>query len=126
MSKQEINYDLSDSGRAAWTPDASRPGSGNFCYGHRGVQSIASSTPNNSEPGAGAAVTYQYKFSGAPGWAQAAEVQNAFPRVASDLANTGLATATLTDTENGWQVTTPPPHKEYATKKPTDDGGVMQ
>ncbi len=109
VSKQEVNYDLSDSGRSAWTADANQPGYGNFCYGHRTVQSITSSTPNNGEPGATTTVNYQWSFSGAPSWAQAAEVQNAFPQVRSDLAGNGSASATLTDTSNGWQVTTPPP-----------------
>jgi hypothetical protein len=109
VSKQEINYDLSGNGRSAWTADPNQPGYGNFCYGHRKVQKITSSTPNNGEPGATATVNYQYGFTGAPGWAQAAEVQNAFPQVKSDLAGGGSASATLTDSNNGWQVTTPPP-----------------
>lgn len=109
VSKQEINYDLSNSGRSAWTADASQPGYGNFCYGHSKVQTITSSTPNNGQPGSTVTVSYQYGFTGAPGWAQAAEVQNAFPQVKSDLAGGGSASATLTDTSNGWQVTTPPP-----------------
>lgn len=108
ISKQEINYDLSDSGRSAWTADASEPGYGNFCYGHRGVQSITSATPNDGQPGATATIAYQWSFSGAPGWAQAAEVQTAFRQVKTDLAATGSASATLTDTANGWKVTTPP------------------
>lgn len=109
VSKRQINYDLSDKGRSAWTADANQPGYGNFCYGHRKVESITSSTPNNGEPGATTTVSYQYSFAGAPQWAQAAEVQNAFPQVRSDLAGNGSASATLTDTANGWQVTTPPP-----------------
>jgi len=109
VSKQEINYDLSDSGRSSWTADPSQPGYGNFCYGHRVVKSITSSSPNNGEPGATTIVSYQYGFDGAPGWAQSAEIQNAFPQVKSDLAGNASATATLTDTTNGWQVTTPPP-----------------
>lgn len=109
VSKQEINYDLSDNGRSAWTADPNQPGYGNFCYGHRTVQTITSSTPNNGQPGATTTVNYQWSFSGAPGWAKSAEVQNAFPQVKSDLAGGGTASATLTDTANGWQVTTPPP-----------------
>ena len=68
VSKQEVNYDLSDNGRSAWTADANQPGYGNFCYGHRTVQSITSSTPNNGEPGATTTVNYQWSFSGAPSW----------------------------------------------------------
>lgn len=126
ISKQEINYDLSDNGRSAWTADSTEPGYGNFCYGHRSVQSITSSSPNNGEPGATSTIAYQWGFSGAPGWAQAAEVKNAFPQVASDLAGTGAASATLTDTASGWQVTTPPPASARTPKSSPADGSVVQ
>lgn len=126
VSKQEINYDLSDNGRSAWTADANQPGYGNFCYGHHTVQSITSSTPNNGQPGATTTVSYQYSFTGAPAWAQAAEVQNAFPQVKSDLAGAGSASATLTDTANGWQVTTPPPSSEPGPKSSAVDGKIVQ
>ena len=127
VSKQEINYDLSDKGRSAWTADANQPGYGNFCYGNRKVESITSSTPNNGEPGATATVNYQWSFSGAPSWAQSAEVQNAFPRVKRDLAGNGTASATLTDTQNGWQVTTPPPSPSAANAQGTSaaDGEIV-
>src|SRR6185437_8992313 len=104
VSKRQINYDLSDNGRGAWTADANQPGYGNFCYGHRTVQSITSSTPNNGQPGSTATVTYQYGF----------------PQVKSDLAGTGSATATLTDTSNGWQVSTPPPGSGSSRATPAD------
>jgi hypothetical protein len=124
ISKQEINYDLSDTGRSAWTVDSTQPGYGNFCYGHRGVQSITSSTPNGGEPGASTTVNFQYSFSGAPGWTQAAVVQNAFPQVKTDLAGTGAAVATLTDTANGWRVTTPPGGR--ISRSSAADGSVVQ
>jgi hypothetical protein len=129
VSKQEINYDLSDSGRSAWTADANQPGYGNFCYGHRTVQTITSSTPNSGEPGATTTVQFQYGFTGAPGWAKSAEVQNAFPQVKSDLAGGGSASATLTDTANGWQVTTPPPSSGNGPNAPNAssvDGKIVQ
>lgn len=126
VSKRQINYDLSDNGRAAWTADANQPGYGNFCYGHRSVKTITSSTPNNGQPGSTATVTYQYGFDGAPGWAQAAEVQNAFPQVKSDLAGTGSASATLTDTTNGWQVSTPPPGSGYPRNATSADDKIVQ
>jgi hypothetical protein len=103
ISKQENNYDLSDKGRGQWTADTAQPGYGNFCYGHRSVQSIVSSTPNTGQPGAITQVTYTYNSSSAPDWAKAPETQTAFPKVASDL-NPGNATATLVDTSDGWQV----------------------
>ena len=124
ISKQEINYDLSDSGRSAWTADTTQPGYGNFCYGHRGVQSITSSSPNSGEPGATTVVNYQWSFSGAPSWAKAAVVQTAFPQVQSDLAGNGTASATLTDTADGWKVTTPPPGGSRKTT--SADGSIVQ
>src|ERR1700758_329576 len=44
-SKQVNNYDLSDKGRATWTPDSSQPGYGNFCFGQREVTSVDGFTP---------------------------------------------------------------------------------
>jgi hypothetical protein len=128
VSKQEVNYDLSDNGRSAWTADANQPGYGNFCYGHRTVQTITNSTPNNGQPGATTTVTYQWGFSGAPGWAKSAEVENAFPQVRSDLAGNGSASATLTDTSNGWQVTTAPPSPSSGNqpKSSAADGEIVR
>lgn len=128
ISKEEINYDLSDKGRSAWTADRSQPGYGNFCYGHRSVQSILSSTPNDAQPGATTTVSFQYNFSGAPDWAQAAETQNAFPQVKADLSGNGTASATLTDTTNGWQIQTPPPTSIPMNSQPVTpaDGKIVQ
>jgi hypothetical protein len=104
VDKQETNYDLSDAGRAAWTPDPNQPGFGNFCYGQRSVSSIDSATDNNGQPGATSVVVYHFTFSGAPSWTSSAEVQNAFPQMRTDLTGNGVATKTLVDTNNGWQV----------------------
>jgi hypothetical protein len=114
ISRQEVNYDLSDKGRSAWTADPTQPGYGNFCYGHRSVQSIDSSTTNDAEPGATTVVTYHYTFSAAPDWAKAAETQTAFPHLQSDLSGTGIATAALVDSTNGWQIQTPPPTRSHS------------
>jgi hypothetical protein len=105
ISKQQNNYDVSDKGRSAWTPDPSQPGYGNFCYGHRKVSSIDSYTPTSSEPGATTTVQYHYTFADAPAWASAAETQTAYPRVQQDLSPTPkAASANLTNTSNGWQM----------------------
>jgi hypothetical protein len=104
-SKQVTNYDLSDNGRSAWTVDVQQPGFGNFCYGHRKVSSIDSSTPTTSDVGATTQVAYHYKLADAPGWATAAETQNAYSQVRADLSGAQAAHATLTNTSNGWQVT---------------------
>lgn len=125
ISKQEVNYDLSDKGRSAWTADPSQPGYGNFCYGHRSVQSIDNSTPNNAQPGATSVVTYHYSFSGAPDWAKAAETQTAFPNVRANLSGSGTASATLVDTSNGWQVQTPPPSSD-SQPATAADGKIVQ
>ncbi len=107
-SKQVTNYDLSDKGRGAWTPDPQQPGAGNFCYGKVSVDTIDSATPTTSQPGATTTVNYHYKISGAPAWATAAETQTAFPALQTALAGPMTGTATLTDTSSGWAVTQGP------------------
>jgi hypothetical protein len=103
-SKQVNNYDLSDKGRSVWTADTQQPGFGNFCYGHRKVSGIDSSTPTTSSPGATTQVSYHYTLGNAADWAKAAETQNAFPQIHSDLAGPQDGRATLTNTNSGWQV----------------------
>jgi hypothetical protein len=103
-SKQVNNYDLSDKGRAAWTADTSQPGYGNFCYGHRKVSSIDSSTPTTDAVSATTQINYHYTVADAAGWATAAETQNAYPQLQTELAAPQNAQATLTNTSNGWQV----------------------
>jgi hypothetical protein len=103
-SKQVNNYDLSDKGRSVWTADVNQPGFGNFCYGHRKVSSIDSSTPTTSAVGATTQVNYRYTVADASAWASAAETQNAYPQLRSELAAPQNARATLTNTNNGWQV----------------------
>lgn len=110
-SKQVTNYDLSDKGRSAWTADTTQPGFGNFCYGQRKVSTIDSSSPTTSDVGATTQIAYHYTISGAPDWANAAETKTAFPQVATDLAGPMAASATLTNTANGWQVTSTPDAK---------------
>jgi type IV pilus biogenesis protein CpaD/CtpE len=122
VSRQEINYDLSSKGRSAWTADTTQPGYGNFCYGQRSVSSIDSSTPNNGQPGATTTVAYHYTVSNAPAWATASETQNAFPNLQASLAG-GSASATLIDTNNGWQIQTPPPSP---TGSNDVDGKIVQ
>ena len=103
-SKQVNNYDLSDKGRSAWTPDVNQPGFGNFCYGHRKVTTIDSATPTSSAVGAATQIAYHYALSDAPAWAAAPETQTAYPQLRSDLASPQAGQATLTNTSSGWQV----------------------
>ena len=106
VNQQVTNYDLSDKGRGSWTASQSDPSYGNFCYGHREVSSIDSSNATGDQPGATATVAYHYSFTSVPGWAKDGGLQNAFPNVQRNLSG-GAATATLTDTSNGWQVQAP-------------------
>jgi hypothetical protein len=110
-SKQVNNYDLSDKGRAAWTADVNQPGFGNFCYGQRKVSSIDSSTPTTDQPGATTQVGFHYAVADAPAWAIAPETQTAYPQLRADLAGPQTGSATLTNTDNGWHVSSARPAK---------------
>jgi hypothetical protein len=104
-SKQVTDYDISDKGRTQWTPDASQPGYGNFCYGHREVKSVDSFTPVTTENVFNTTtVGYHYDMADVPGWAQLPETKTAFPNVQTALAGPQPATAKLVQTQNGWQV----------------------
>ena len=105
-SKQVNNYDISDKGRSAWTAEPDQPGFGNFCYGHRKVSTIDSSTPTTSAVGATTQVAYHYTMADVPGWASAAETQTAYPRVRS-VATPLASNATLINTNNGWEFGAP-------------------
>lgn len=122
VSKRENNYDLSDKGRAAWTADPNQPGYGNFCYGHRKVSTIDSNTPSSDQPGATATVNYHYTLTNVPAWASAAETQTAFPQLRA-ASTPQASTATLTNTSNGWQVTTAPDTTHPSTSA---DGRIVQ
>jgi hypothetical protein len=124
-SKQVTNYDLSDKGRSAWTADQQMPGFGNFCYGTPVVDTIDSSTATSGQPGATTVVNYHAKMNGVPAWGQATETRNAFPQVQTDLAGPVAASATLTDTDHGWVVTTGPQGSSPA-KVTNADGSIVQ
>src|SRR6201992_635979 len=86
-SKQVNNYDLSDQGRASWTADTAQPGYGNFCYGHRSVDSIDSFTAGTNGSGVKTAqVNYHYSMADVPAWAKNEEVKTAFPNLGTALA----------------------------------------
>lgn len=103
-SKQVNDYDISAKGRAVWSADQSQPGYGNFCYGPASVTSIDSYTPNDNPDASSYSVTYHYKVTSLPGWAQSGEMQTAFPNIAADASGNQMATANLTKSTNGWQV----------------------
>jgi hypothetical protein len=105
-SKQVNNYDLSPQGRTAWTADTSQPGYGNFCYGHRAVDSIDSFTAGVNGSGLKTAtVNYHYSLADVPGWAKSEEVKTAFPSVGSALAQSQPAQDSLVMNGTMWQVT---------------------
>lgn len=105
-SKQVTDYDVSDKGRTAWTPDQSQPGYGNFCFGHREVIAIDSSTTATNQNGVNTAtVNYHYDLAaGVPDWAKSAEMKTAFPNMQIALQGPEPATSTLLQTQNGWQL----------------------
>ncbi len=125
LTEQASNYDLSDKGRSAWTADASQPGFGNFCYGHRKVSAIDASTPTNDQPGATTVVNYHYTFADAPGWATAAETQTAFAQLQTDLSTPQAAQATLSNTSNGWQFASAPDIGHHSAPATAADGKVV-
>lgn len=122
-SKPVNNYDLSGKGRSLWTVDVQQPGYGNFCYGHRKVTGIDSSTPASSAVGATTQITYHYILADAPAWATAAETQNAYPQLHADVSGPQVGHTTLTNTDNGWQVTGTDPDNKPATSA---DGKIVE
>lgn len=123
ISKRENNYDLSDKGRSAWTTDPNQPGYGNFCYGHRKVATIDGNTPTSDQPGATTTVNYRYTLTGVPDWANAAETQTAFPQLRA-ISAPQAATATLTNTSQGWQVTSA--RNDSSNPATPADGKIVQ
>jgi hypothetical protein len=103
-SKPANRYDLTDKGRSAWTRDQQEPEYGNFCYGHKKVEGIDSSTPVKNEEGAVAEVNYHTTLTDIPAWASAEETQNAYPELHAALAGPQPGEATLIETHSGWQV----------------------
>ncbi|HEY2040927.1 MAG TPA: hypothetical protein VGG95_14750 [Edaphobacter sp.] len=118
-SKQVNNYDLSEKGRSAWIADVEQPGFGNFCYGHRKVSSIDSSTPTSGERGATTQVAYHYTIAEAPAWATAEETQNAFPQIRERLSGPHTGNAVLIETNEGWKVARPGGETPAPTSAPS-------
>jgi hypothetical protein len=117
-SKQVNNYDLSDKGRTIWTADQAQPGYGNFCFGHRAVTTVDSFTPADNPDATQYTVTYHYNVSSAPAWASSTEMQTAFPRLAADTSGQQTATAALSKTSNGWQVSSAQPSGDSTAVNP--------
>ena len=76
-----------------------------FCYGHRVVDAINSSTPLTVANGfKQTQVTYHYTMQEVPVWAKSPEVLKAFPVMAQAVNDGGTGSATLAQTAVGWQV----------------------
>ena len=76
-----------------------------FCYGHRLVTAIDSSTPPAQANGfMETHVTYRYGMQDVPVWAKSEQTKAAFPVLAQALGGATTATATLAGTTVGWQV----------------------
>ncbi len=114
-SKQVNDYDLSAKGRAAWTPDSSQPGYGNFSFSHPEVTTVDSFTPPDTSA-TQYSVSYHYGLTAVPDWANSAEMKTAFPKLAGDTSGQQTGTATLVKSDNGWQVSnvTPENSATYA------------
>jgi hypothetical protein len=102
-SKQVNNYDISAKGRSTWTPDQTQPGYGNFCLGHPEVVSVDSYIP--ADPNASQyTVNYRYGITSVPDWANTTEMKTAYPRILRQSSGASTGTATLTKSNDGWQV----------------------
>jgi hypothetical protein len=77
-----------------------------FCYGHRTVSAINSSTPPAKGPSGfpETHVSYSYKLEDVPIWARSADVQAAFPTMGTAVASGGTGEMRLAQTLAGWQV----------------------
>ena len=102
-SKQVNDYDLSDKGRSTWTADQTQPGYGNFCFGHAEVVSVDSYSPADPDSPQ-FTVNYRYGVTSLPDWATTTEMKTAYPKIVRESSGADTASATLTKSNNGWQV----------------------
>jgi hypothetical protein len=87
------------------TTDAGARVAPRFCYGHRVVSSIDSSTPPAPANGfPETQVTYHYTMQDVPVWAKSDAMRAAFPAMALNTSGTASDKATLAGTVAGWQV----------------------
>jgi hypothetical protein len=77
-----------------------------FCYGHREVSSIDSSTPPATGPSGfpETVVNYHYTLKDVPVWAQSSDIASAFPKMADATTKDGSDKISLAQTLAGWQV----------------------
>jgi hypothetical protein len=104
VSKMEYKYDLSDKGHPSWTPDASRPAYGNFCFGHFNVTAIDKAIPNDPSNPTQYTVIYRYEVEGIPEWARTPESMRAFRKVAADTSIQSASATLVKATDGAWTV----------------------
>lgn len=97
-------FQLSDNGRFSWTEDQTKPGFGNFCYGHRQAKSIDSVAATKSNGTTTAIASYHYDLTGVPSWAKSTEVQSAFTEVQQALAGPHVAKGNFVKDPTGWKL----------------------
>jgi hypothetical protein len=77
----------------------------NFCYGHREVTSIDSSTPLAVVNGfKETTLTFHYAMKDVPVWTKTPEVLAAFPQMAQATTGESTASSALAQTMAGWEV----------------------
>src|SRR3954462_2437146 len=103
-SKPVNEYDLSDKGHSAWTPDPDQPGYGNFCFGHFNVTAIENATPNDASHPTQYTVRYRYEVEGIPDWARTPESMRAFHKIAADTSIQSASATLVKGTDGGWKV----------------------
>lgn len=76
-----------------------------FCFGHREITSIDSSTPPAPANGfTETQVSYHYKIGDLPVWAKSSEIAAAFPRFQEETSGQATGKTTLALTGVGWSV----------------------
>ena len=90
--------------RYTLTPEGTRLAP-RFCFGHRVVTSIDSSTPPAPANGfTETEVSYHYKIDDVPVWAKSDEIRTAFPKFAEETSGQAIGKTTLALTGVGWSV----------------------
>ena len=102
-------FQLADSAREYFRPDAIRPGFGNLCYGKPRVQHIDRTMLRHDDNfGDVTDVAYESVIPSAPAWTAAPAVQHAFPVMALEVSRPLPHIATLKETPQGWAVASGP------------------
>jgi len=96
-------------GHSSWTPDASQPGYGNFCFGHFNATAIEKATPNDSANPTQYTVDYRYEVLGIPEWVRTPTSMRALPKLAADTSIQSATAILFKGADGGWTVDSPHP-----------------